>query len=100
MDDNYCKSVSCLFDLFCESLSEEDILYANLISKISIQIVSERLKRNMSPDQFAKFLNMDASVIYDIECGNHDFSLDDLTHIATCLGLDLNIKLNLGLEEL
>ena len=86
------KSIDDLLELFSDSVSSSDVLYAKLKARIFSFIVHERIKRQMTQEEFAKFIHISESHLQCIECGDYDISLKELCEILSYLNKDIYVR--------
>ena len=76
-----------LSDSFCA----EDMMLAGLEASICSEIISQRIKRNMTQKEFAEFMGV--SLVSKWEKGECNFTLSSLVRIASKLGLRMQSPL-------
>ncbi len=91
MNAEFCKGVEDLLELFKESLTPSEMLYAKLTAQVSAGITKERLKLNMTQTEFAQHMGATQPIISRWESGDCNFSVKKLAEIAALLNLDINI---------
>lgn len=94
MNENSNAGIDNLLSLFSDALTPADVLSAKLIAQISGAITSERLKRNMSPKNFAEYIGTPQSLIVQFESGNYNFSIQEIAEIFTKLNLNANLNIS------
>lgn len=62
--------------------------YNNFLSKFGIKLKYLRLMNNLTQEQLAERLKVDAHYLSDIERGKRNISLKTVYKIATALGVD------------
>ena len=72
-----------LSDSFCA----EDMMLAGLEASICSEIISQRIKRNMTQKEFAEFMGVSQGLVSKWEKGECNFTLSSLVRIASKLGL-------------
>ena len=70
-------------------MDSEEMILSGFQGLICGQIISERVKRNMSQKQFADFMGVSQGMVSKWERGDCNFTLQSLVHIAA----KLNIKM-------
>lgn len=90
MNNEYCKRIDELFELFEDIISPEDALAAKLMSQVSSGITRERLQLQMNQSEFSEYINVSQSQISRWEHGDYNFSLRKIAEIAAALDLDAN----------
>ena len=78
-----------LSDSFCA----EDMMLAGLEASICSEIISQRIKRNMSQKEFAEFMGVSQGLVSKSEKGECNFTLSSLVRIASKLGLRMQSPL-------
>ena len=78
-----------LSDSFCA----EDMMLAGLESSICSEIISQRIKRNMTQKEFAEFMGVSQGLVSKWEKGECNFTLSSLVRIASKLGLRMQSPL-------
>ena len=78
-----------LSDSFCA----EDMMLAGLEASICSEIISQRIKRNMTQKEFAEFMGVSQGLVSKWEKGECNFTLSSLVRIASKLGLRMQSPL-------
>ena len=78
-----------LSDSFCV----EDMMLAGLEASICSEIISQRIKRNMTQKEFAEFMGVSQGLVSKWEKGECNFTLSSLVRIASKLGLRMQSPL-------
>lgn len=78
-----------LSDSFCA----EDMMLASLEASICSEIISQRIKRNMTQKEFAEFMGVSQGLVSKWEKGECNFTLSSLVRIASKLGLRMQSPL-------
>ena len=78
-----------LSDSFCA----EDMMLAGLEASICSEIISQRIKRNMTQKEFAEFMGVSQGLVSKWEKGECNFTLSSLVRIASNLGLRMQSPL-------
>lgn len=93
MSENVCATLDDLFDILKDNIKKEDVICAKATSQIISSIVNERLKRNMTQQDFADKLNVKQSMVSRWESGNSNFTIKTLSKIAADLDMDLYVNI-------
>ena len=88
-----------LLNLFTDVVSPEDVMYAKIMVQISSVITKERITLGMDQKEFAKHIHISHRTLSQIESGDYDISLKELSKIASFLNMDLQLDLTSILEE-
>ena len=78
-------------DLF-RDLSPKEKKFEYLMAKISSKILEERLSRNMSQKEFAKFMGVSQGLVSRWENGNENFTYEKTIEIFEKLNIDFDIS--------
>ena len=78
-----------LSDSFCAA----DMMLAGLEASICSEIISQRIKRNMTQKEFAEFMGVSQGLVSKWEKGECNFTLSSLVRIASKLGLRMQSPL-------
>lgn len=78
-----------LSDSFCA----EDMMLAGLEASICSEIISQRIKRNMTQKEFSEFMGVSQGLVSKWEKGECNFTLSSLVRIASKLGLRMQSPL-------
>ena len=82
-----------LVEIMAEQLTYADIMVAKINAEISTTIVKKMLEWEMTQEQFAKYLDMTTDKINQIESGNYNYNIEELSEIFEKLGIEWNIEL-------
>lgn len=85
------SSMEDLLGLFKDVVQPADVIYAKLKSQISKCVVEERLRLGMSQEEFANHIHVEPDVVFHLEDGTYDLSLEMLVRTSTILNMDLQI---------
>ena len=81
-----------LLNLFTDIVNPEDVMYAKIMAQISSVITKERITLGMDQKEFAKHIHISHRTLSQIESGDYDISLKELSKIAVVLDMDLNLS--------
>lgn len=84
------SGLDSLFELLSESLSNAEIKTSSVISDISFAISKERIKKNMSQSEFAKFMGVSQGMVSKWESGDYNFTIKSISEIFDKLDLDFD----------
>lgn len=90
----YDRNLMDLLNLFQDDLSEEDILSARILGKLSSAIAKKRIDMQMTQKDFANYLNVSQSMVSKWEGADYNYSIKTLSHLATKLKLKLDVRLD------
>lgn len=79
-------SMDDLLSAISQNLSAAEILSADVLSGLSVQITQERMQRGMTQAQFAEFLGVSQTMISKWESQDYNFTIETLCRIAVDLG--------------
>ena len=82
-----------LLTALTETLSAEDILAADKISRLSNAIVRQRLAMGLNQSELARKIGKTQSTVSKWENGDMNFTVELLADIAVKLDMDLNVEL-------
>jgi DNA-binding XRE family transcriptional regulator len=82
-----------LVEMMAEQLTYADVMCANIDTKISATIVKKWLELKMTQEQFAEYLNMTKDEINQIESGNYNYNIEELSEIFEKLGIEWDISM-------
>lgn len=86
------KSMHELLDLFSDLVSPEDVVFAKLSAEVSTLLSKERIKRQLTQEEFAALLGVKQSQISKWEHGTDNLSLKTISRLASKLDLDISIN--------
>lgn len=79
-------SMNDLLSAISQDLSAAEILSADVLSGLSVQITQNRIQRGMTQTQFAEFLGVSQTMVSKWESQDYNFSIETLCKIAVELG--------------
>lgn len=79
-------SMNDLLSAISQNLSAAEILSADVLSDLSVQITKERIRRRMTQAQFAEFLGVSQTMVSKWESQDYNFTIETLCKIAVGLG--------------
>ena len=88
------KLSDVLSDALHDKLKDTDIRAMTISNKISSIISNERIKRNMSQEEFANFMDVPIETVSKWETQDYDYSINTLVTIADKLNLILSVELS------
>jgi len=88
-----------LINLMAQDLDYSDMVAAEQIAKISTAIVTERIRLGMNQKDFAEYLGFSKFTLIQMESGNYNYNIEELSEIFEKLGIDWNIELKDAEEE-
>lgn len=94
------SGLDSLFELLSESLSNAEIKTASVISDISFAILKERIKKNMSQSEFAKFMGVSQGMVSKWESGDYNFTIKSISEIFDKLDLDFDFNIKYDNTEI
>lgn len=94
------SGLDSLFELLSESLSNAEIKTASVISDISFAISKERIKKNMSQSEFAKFMGVSQGMVSKWESGDYNFTIKSISEIFDKLDLDFDFNIKYDNTEI
>ncbi|MDF2952299.1 MAG: family transcriptional regulator [Anaerocolumna sp.] len=80
-----------LLEEFTKYISEEDIIIANLLAKISGVIVKKRLDMNMTQREFADYMQVSQGMVSKWESKDYNFTIETLVHVCTKLDIQVDV---------
>ena len=87
------SSMNNLINLFKDFIDEDDIVSAQILSKLSSKIVKYRLDNNMNQKQFATFLGVSKAMISKIESKDYNFTIRKLVELCNKMNLYLDVDI-------
>ena len=87
------SSMNNLINLFKDFIDEDDIVSAQILSKLSSKIVKYRLDNNMNQKQFATFLGVSQAMISKIESKDYNFTIRKLVELCNKMNLYLDVDI-------
>lgn len=78
-------------DALSKNMSDEDLLFTEVESKISSAIKSKRLSMGMTQDEFSSFLGVSQSKVSQWENGESNFTLKSLASLACKLHMFFSV---------
>lgn len=60
-----------------------------LLKKFGKNVKIERIKKDLTQEQFAEILNVNSNYVACIECGRQNMSLGKILVLADALGIDI-----------
>lgn len=94
MNNPHSLPISDLLSALTEDLSEEDIVYASVLSDIANAITRERIRRNLTQSEFAALLGVSQAQVSKWENEDTNFTIRKLAEISTKLDLELSCTLS------
>ena len=85
------KTINDLFELFEDCLTDEEMIASDLLAKISNRIIKERLDKQMSQVEFAKYLGVTQAMVSKWESEQYNFTIEALVKIFYKLDLKLDV---------
>lgn len=86
--------ISELLSVLAENLTDAQVLYADIQSRISHAISTERIRRKMNQSEFAELLDVSQTQVSKWENDDVNFTIKKLSEIATKLDLKLTCTLS------
>ena len=87
------RSMNDLLATLTESISTEDLLFANVASDIALVIISARMDAGLTQAEFAKKMGVSQAMISKWESGDYNHTIKSMIQIANKLGLVLDISM-------
>lgn len=88
------KNNQKLLDIITTYLDEDEIQTSLLLSKISNELTSYRLEKNMTQKEFAKFLKVSQGMVSKMESEEYNFSISTLVKLFNKIGKKFDIIFN------
>ncbi len=85
--------VSQVFETLSKNMDNAELKTSIIISDISAKIANERIKRNMSQEEFAKFMETSKQTITKWESGGYNFNIVTICKICQKLNWDINVTI-------
>lgn len=86
-------SLDGLLETMSELFNDAELISMAILNQISLTLVEERIKRNMTQTQFAKLLGVKQAQISKWESDEYNFTVKKLADIAVKLKMDLQVQL-------
>lgn len=93
------SSMSSLMDIFKEFVDENDIVSAQILSKLSSKIVKYRIDNDMNQKQFATFLGVSQAMVSKIESKDYNFTIKKLVELCNKMNLYLDVDIRSGQQK-
>lgn len=87
------KPVSQTFEILSKNMENAELKTSIIISDISARIANERIKRNMSQEEFAKFMETSKQTVTKWESGGYNFNMVTLCKICQKLNWDIDLTI-------
>lgn len=87
------KPVSQIFEILSKNMENAELKTSIIISDISARIANERIKRNMSQEVFAKFMETSKQTVTKWESGGYNFNIVTLCKICQKLNWDIDLTI-------
>lgn len=85
--------VSQVFETLSKNMDNAELKTSIIISDISAKIANERIKRNMSQEEFAKFMETSKQTVTKWESGGYNFNIVTLCKICQKLNWDIDLTI-------
>lgn len=87
------KSLRDLLEVISSEIETHDIVSAMVQSQVCAAITNERIKRDMTQNQFAEFLGVSQGMVSRWESSDYNFTIDTISKIAVKLDLLFSVSL-------
>ena len=85
--------VSQVFETLSKNMDNAELKTSTIISDISAKIANERIKRNMTQEEFAKFMETSKQTVTKWESGGYNFNIVTICKICQKLNWDINVTI-------
>lgn len=99
MNEKHSHAINELLNMFSDSLGPADVLSSKLMAQVSSAVTNERLRLQMSQQEFAGHIGVPQSLVSRWEHGDYNFSIRKISEIMAKLDLDVNFSIGPAKEK-